>query len=213
MKIKCLTFVLVCFIACKNDQNKTGLQSSQVSADSSIVRKNSEAVPNAIEEIKKEYAILHSQLEANKFKSSTFTYDCDNEISGEIKYYSDQSEIRVIEHSYAEHDHFSGSERYFIKNGKVFFIFKEDTEWSFDGGTPEKPITRDDITERRVYLQNGQPIKCLEKKYSIRSNTPTPPSPDGIPGKEVICNTTALMKTYQSLINNKNQTGAVKKCL
>jgi len=213
MKILCIAASLLIIFSCKNDKDKTA-RKEQVSKDSIIIKNDpvTTAATDPIEEIKKEYGMLQAGLESKKFSSRGFTYDCNEEPSGEVKFYSDKDEIRVIEHFYSEHSHFSASEKYFIKNGKPFFIFRQETVWNFDGGTPEKPITKDDITETRIYLQNDKILKCLEKKYSIRSDNKDQTSPDTIPGKETQCNTDEVMKTYQSLLKNKDKKGEIK-CL
>jgi len=204
-------FLLV--FSCKNDKVK--MSQATFPKDTLTSKKDSRQLKNAtdpIEEIKNEYSRLQEQLQAKKLTSAHLTYDCNEEPSGEITFYTDKGEIKVIEHFYAEHSHFSASEKYFIKNGQPFFIFKEETVWNFDGGTPEKPITKDDITETRIYLQNEKILKCLEKKYSIRSDNKAQPSPDTIPSKETQCDTDELMKTYQSLLRNKDKKGEIK-CL
>lgn len=200
---------LVFIFSCTNDKDKTALKTS-ASKDSLIVKKDSTTDP--IDQIKIEYSNLQKQLESKKLTSTGFIYNCNDERSGKVTYYSDQKEIRIIEHSYDEYSHFGSTEQYFIKDGNLFFIFKEDTGWNFDGGTPEKPITKDDITESRIYIRNNKSIKCLEKQYSIRSNATEKPSPDKIPNKETQCNTDELMKTYQSLLKNRDKKGEIK-CL
>ncbi|MEF9478522.1 hypothetical protein OWR28_13170 [Chryseobacterium sp. 1B4] len=165
MKILVLTASLLLFVSCKNEKDKIVPRES-ISRDSSVVKKDpvkTNTAQNPIDQIKKEYAVLQAQLEAKQLNSSKFSYDCHDEPSGEVIFYSDKDEIKVIEHFYAEHSHFSASEKYFIKDGKLFFVFRQETVWNFDGGTPEKPVTKDDITETRIYLQNNQPLKCLEK--------------------------------------------------
>lgn len=206
-----LSTVLVFMLSCKSDQDKT-IQKVSVSKDSLKDSVQSKSTADPIDEIKKEYTRLQTQLNAKKLTSTDFTYNCDDEITGKVTFYSDNQGIRMIEHSYDEQSHFGSTEQYFIKDGNVFFIFKEDTVWNFDGGTPEKPITKDDITESRIYIQNNKPIKCLEKKYSIRSDEKSKPSPDKIPGKETPCHVDELMKTYQSLLKNKDKKGEIK-CL
>lgn len=200
-------------MSCKKADNKEKALLPSSGADSSAVKKASETdSSDPIDNIKKEYNRLHALLEAKKFTTKGFTYNCNEEPSGEVTFYSDKNEIKVIRHSYAEHSHFSATEQYFIKNGKPFFIFREEAIWNFDGGTPEKPITKDDITETRIYIQNGKPIRCLEKKYSIRSDDSEKPDPSKIPGKEIHCTIEDLMKTYGLLIKNKDQKEE-KQCL
>jgi len=213
MKILFIAAGLLLLFSCKNKEDK--INHKQPASKDSIISKNdtiTTAATDPVEEIKKEYGNLQSLLESKKFSSKGFTYNCNEEPSGEVKFYSDKNEIKVIEHFYAEHSHFSASEKYFIKNGKPFFIFRQETVWNFDGGTPEKPITKDDITETRLYLQNDKILKCLEKKYSIKSDNKAKPSPDTVPSKEVQCNTDEPMKTYRSLLRNKDKKGEIK-CL
>lgn len=217
MKTLFLTAALLLSFSCKKDQNKTVLP-EPVSNDSLAVTKDTtqaeqiENISDPIEEIKKEYAVLQGQLEAKKLGFKGFTYNCNEEPSGEVKFYSDKDEIKVIEHFYAEHSHFSATERYFIKNGKPFFIFREETVWNFDGGTPEKPITKDDITETRIYLQNDKPLKCLQKQYSIRSDNKQKNVADQTAGKEIKCSVDEVLKTYHSLLKNKDRKGEIQ-CL
>ncbi|WP_276966107.1 hypothetical protein [Chryseobacterium sp.] len=214
MKILVLTAGLLLFVSCKNEKDKTSPKES-ASIDNSVVKKDSvkaDITENPIDQIKKEYAVLQAQLEAEKLSSSKFSYDCNDEPSGEVIFHSDKEGIKVIEHFYAEHSHFSASEKYFIKEGKPFFIFRQETVWNFDGGTPEKPVTKDEITETRMYLQNNQLLKCLEKKYSIKSHQKEKTAPDTIPGKKIMCNMEEIVKSYQSLLKHKDQKGSIQ-CL
>ncbi|MDR6457783.1 hypothetical protein J2786_000876 [Chryseobacterium vietnamense] len=214
MKNLFLAAGLLLIVSCKNKKEKTSYKES-VSKDSFIVKKDSmqsSTAEDPIDEIKKEYAALQAQLETKKLSSSKFNYDCNDEPSGEVIFYSDKDEIKVIEHFYAEHSHFSGSEKYFIKDGKPFFIFRQETVWNFDGGTPEKPVTKDNITETRIYLKNNQPLKCLEKKYSIKSDQKEKTAPDTIPGKEIQCSVDEILKRYESLLKHRDQKGSIQ-CL
>jgi hypothetical protein len=213
MKTMLIAAILLLAVSCKNDKDKAA-HTTSVSTDSMIVKKDSpqQNTDDPIAEIKKEYSMLQAQLETKKLRSNGFTYNCNEEPSGKVTFFSEKGEIKVIEHFYTEHSHFSASERYFIKNGEPFFIFREETVWNFDGGTPEKPITKDDITETRIYLQHNKPLKCLEKKYSIRSDSKEKNISDQISGKEIQCNTDELLKTYQSLLKHKDQKGEIK-CL
>ncbi|REC78568.1 hypothetical protein DRF60_08955 [Chryseobacterium elymi] len=213
MRTMLIAAILLLAFSCKKDKNKA-THTTSVSTNSMILKKNppQKHTADSIAEIKKEYGILQTHLEAKKLRSNGFTYNCNEEPSGEATFFSDKDEVKIIEHFYTEHSHFSASEKYFIKNGEPFFIFKKETVWSFDGGTPEKPITKDDITETRIYLQNNKPLKCLEKKYSIRSDSKEKNISDQISGKEIQCSPGELLKTYQSLLKHKNQKGEIK-CL
>jgi hypothetical protein len=76
--------------------------------------------------------------------------------------------------------------------------------WTFDGA---EGATRDDITEQRIYLVNELPVKCLEKKYSTRSNTTNNPRPETIANKEAKCRSAAdILKPYRLLTKYHNKT-------
>ncbi|ROH99675.1 hypothetical protein [Chryseobacterium daecheongense] len=204
-------FLIICFLtffSCKKENNQnTGKNST--SSDSSVISQTKvDSVKNEsspVEEIKKEYEKFQDLLITKKLDSVKFEYDCNGERSGKVVFYSDKEGLRIIQHSYAEYSHFSSVENYYVKNNKPFFIFKEDVSWNFDGGTPEKPITKDDITEQRIYLQNNKAIKCLEKNYSIRSGDSHNPNPQKTANKEVNCSDEELLKTYQLLMKNKEK--------
>lgn len=211
MKTTILLLSLVFITSCKKETNKTADQHSSDTLAS--VPKTSSVKENkvlTVEDIKREYGILNAELSKGKLDSAGFKYECD-ERSGEVTFYSDKEGLKVVKHFYAEYSHFSSVENYFIKNGTPFFILKEDTSWNFDGGTPEKPETKDDITEQRIYLQNGKVIKCLEKNYTVKSSGSNP-DPAKIANKEIQCSGEELLKMYKSLMKNKEKKGEIK-CL
>lgn len=172
------------------------------------IRNDSAAASKSLsdaEGIKKEYAQLNSLLEFKKLDSSAFSYSCNDEITGDVVFYYEKGALRSVKHFYAKHSHFSSSEQYFIHNNQVFFIFQQDASWNFDGGTPEHPITKDDITEKRIYLNGNTPLLCLEKQYSIRSEGSRNPDPNSVSNKEVPCNIEDLMSTYQSIMRHEKE--------
>lgn len=161
--------------------------------------------------IKLEYNLVNDQLKNKKLDSVGFEYECE-EISGNVVYYSEKGKLKVVKHFQAD-SHYSSTENYFINDGKLYFIFKDDTVWSFDGGTPEKPITKDDVTEQRFYLVDNKAIQCLEKKYTLRSNSTDNPKSENVPNKEMEnCSVAELQKSFDLLMKNKDQKGSVK-CL
>ncbi|SDR12634.1 hypothetical protein SAMN05421664_3679 [Chryseobacterium soldanellicola] len=208
-----LSVLSLCLIISCHKETKTKLQNKSSEGIGNL-KKDSAKIQNdsikTVDDIKKEYSILNTLLTSKKLDSTSFNYNCD-EREGEIVLYYQNKKLKIVKDFYSEHSHFSSSTKYFVNNDHVFFIFKEDTSWNFDGGTPEKPITKDDITEKRIYLQNGNAIQCLEKEYSIRS-VGNNPDPDKITNKETKCDIGELMKNYQSILKNKDKKGEIK-CL
>lgn len=202
-KLLLLPCVILLF-SCENkkrdsqDLKSTSENLQSVSKDSI----NNKKSPQTIDEIKMEYATLNNQIIAQKLDSTSFEYECD-EISGNVVYYSLNGELKSIKHFHGD-SHFSSVENYYLKSGKPFFIFQQETLWSFDGGTPEKPETKDDIIENRYYYINNKLEYCRDKKYSIRTKNHS--KPENISdGESKNCNDTELSKNFEKLLKNKDK--------
>lgn len=213
MKITLISLSLLLAISCKKEKSKT-LQNKSSDNDT-VTLKNDLKIQNdsvkTIADIKTEYARLNNLLISRKLDSTKFNYNCD-EKEGEVILYFQYKKLAAVKDFYSEHSHFSSSTTYFVKNDQVFFIFNDETVWNFDdGGTPEKPETKDDIKEKRIYILNNKAVQCFEKNYSLRSkgnNT----NPESITNKEIKCDIDGFMKTYQLILKNRNKRGDIK-CL
>lgn len=207
MKILITILCLALVISCKKESN-SAIQNE--SSKDSLTGKNdstqSNENPQNIDEIKKEFAAINDKLLAQKLDSTGFDYNCE-EIEGDVHFYYENKKLKMVKHFFAD-SHFSSATQYYVKNDTVFFIFKDDTVWQFDGGTPEKPITKDSINQQRIYLQNGNPIECLKKSFIIRSVGQNV-NPENVPNKEGTCDVKELMTTYQTILNNKNSKNKV----
>lgn len=192
-------FLLI--LSCKKDiENKVSNLGSKVKSHSLNIDNNLKTVDG----IKQEYNLVNSQLLAKKLDSVSFEYECD-EISGNIVYYSDKGSLKVVKHYQAD-SHFSSTETYFVNDEKPYFIFQDETVWSFDGGLPDKPITKDDVTEKRYYIDDNKTIQCLEKKYTLKSNSANNPKSENIPNKEMKnCSIVELQKSFDKLMKNKDR--------
>ena len=203
-----LIFGIFLIFSCKNENDKktpvsSELISSKVKSHSLSLSKNL----NSIDGIKQEYNLVNSQLIGKKLDSASYKYECE-EISGNVVYYSEKGKLKVIKHFQAD-SHFSSTEQYFVNDEKPYFIFKDDTVWSFDGGTPEKPVTKDEVTEQRFYIVDNRSIQCLEKKYIFKSNSRNNSKTENIPNKEMKnCSIAELQKTYNLLMKNKDRRGS-----
>lgn len=177
--------------ASKNESNKTSEISVKISLQNT-------------DEIKAAYTKINQQINAKKLDSTSLNYEC-NERSGTVVYYSQNGKIRSIKHSFSEYSHYSAIENYFVNNDQPFFIFQQETVWNFDGGTAEKPETKDEITEKRLYYINNKLEKCLEKKYTVRSAEKSRINPENIKNYESkTCPDKELMKTFTMITQNKN---------
>ena len=213
MKITVLSLSLLLIMACKKEESK--IMQNNLSKDNLIVKNDSlqtstDSIKN-IADIKKEYGNVNNLLTSKKLDSTSFTYNCD-EREGEVTLYYQDENLKVIKDFYSEHSHFSSSTKYFVKDDQVFFIFNDETVWNFDdGGTPERPETKDDIKEKRIYILNNKAVQCFEKNYSIRSKGNNQ-DPGSIANKETKCDISELMKKYQLILKNKDKKGDIN-CL
>ncbi|WP_374458816.1 hypothetical protein [Chryseobacterium taeanense] len=206
MKITILSICLLFIVSCKKEKTET-LQNNS-SRDSLLLKNDSLKIQNdsvkTIADIKKEYENINNLLTSKKLDSTTFSYNCD-EREGEVTLYYQNNKLKIVKDFYAEHSHFSSATKYFVKDNQVFFIFNEETIWNFaDGETPEKPETKDDIKEKRIYILDHKVAQCFEKNYSILSKGNNP-DPKSIANKETKCDISELMKKYDMILKNKDK--------
>lgn len=200
---------LLALFSCKDTSNKT-LTTNENSSKSvdKTQSVNQEKNTSTINFIKKEYSSLQNKLQNKLLDSTYLDYNCDEEgKAGSVTYFSEKGSLKIIKHSYGEYSHFEATEMYYVSNNTPFFLFKKETYWTFDGGTVNKPETKDDITERRIYLAENKVIEYLEKNYTIKSKDKNNPIANNIANKKGEFNADELLKTYQLLLKNKNKKG------
>lgn len=198
-----LMLLFVCISACKersgsNDKGSRRAREKDTGTDSLMRSGEPGQSQTSIEAIQKAYADIVTKLVSGALDSTAFKYSCHNEKSGTVSYFTESGQLRLIVHRYNEYDHFSAVDRYFVKDSTLFFAYTSSVTWAFESG-PEG-ATRDNITEKRVYLVNEQPIKCLEKKFVIRSRAADNPRAETVPSREVDCpSAEAVRKPYRLL--------------
>ncbi|MFC4163024.1 hypothetical protein ACFOWU_05115 [Epilithonimonas zeae] len=192
---------LLLIFSCKKDiEHKVSDLGSKVKSHSLDIDNNL----NSVDRIKQEYSSVSSKLLAKKLDSVGFEYECE-EMSGNVVYYSEKGKLKVVKHFQAD-SHFSSTETYFVNDGKPYFIFQDETVWSFDGGLPDKPETKDEVKEKRYYIVDNQAIQCLEKEYTLKSNSSNNPKSENIPNKEMKnCSIVELQKSFDILMKNKGR--------
>ena len=184
----------------KKTDVSTDLITSKVNSHSLNLNKDLSTVDG----IKQEYNLVNTQLLEKKLDSVGFKYECE-EKSGNVVYYSENGNLKMVKHFQAD-SHYSSTENYFVDEGKPYFIFKDETVWNFTGGTPEKPETKDDVTQQRFYIVNEKAIQCLEKKYTLKSNSSNNPKSENVPNKEMKnCSIGELQKSFDLLMKNKDR--------
>jgi len=213
--MKNLIYIFILLISISCGENKSHKASSQQVIDTTATSKGKEDIRNitgaitSIEDIRKEHSYIQSRAASKILDSTTFNYNCNGEKEGKVTYFYEQEQLRLIRHVYNEYSHFSATDEYFIKDDELFFVFYNQMAWNFAGQNQ----TQDNITERRFYIVNNQPVHCLEKKFSINSNDNNPTESNEVPNKEIEC---ALfedaLKDYKKLFKLREQNGEIE-CL
>ncbi|RZK53668.1 MAG: hypothetical protein EOO87_12360 [Pedobacter sp.] len=172
-------FCLLFFIACNSPEQKSYSRTAD-SADTAV-KTDSDSLtsagvlkmPKNVNEIKNVYTLTNSLLAKGELDSVSYKYNCYNEKSGTITYFTANGKLRLIKHSYAEYDHHNATDQFFVIDDVLYFVFYNRVYWSFESGAAVEGATKDDITEQRFYLVDNKSIQCLEKKFSISSKDKT----------------------------------------
>lgn len=172
-------FCLLFFMACNSPEQKSGSGNSD-SVDTTFARDSDDVkstnvvkIPKNVNEIKSVYTLTNNQLAKGELDSVSYKYNCYNEKSGTITYFTANGKLRLIKHSYAEYDHHNATDQFFVFDDVLYFVFYNRVYWSFESGAAVEGATKDDITEQRFYLVDNKSIQCLEKKFSISSKDKT----------------------------------------
>ena len=164
-----------------------------------------------IKDIRSKYATVASLKEKGALKAEVLEYSCpDYPAQGTVSFYSQGNEVKLIEHSFSEGDHYGGKEQYFVWDSQLFFCFSDVGTWMFDMGTMEGDElvsqTKDVITESRFYFHKEKAVRCLVKNYEIRSRDKEKVKPENIPNEETDClDSEEVMSKFKTLMALKDR--------
>jgi len=155
-----------------------------------------------VADIKKEYTYVTSRIESSRMDSASFNYNCNDEKKGTVTYFTENGQLRMIKHAYNEYSHFSAVDNYFVKDSTPFFVLQRRLAWSF----VDEKQTKDDVTENRVYIIDQKPVKCLQKEFTVYSNTKDAPQANTVANKEIKCSSLEpISKKFGLLLKYINQ--------
>jgi hypothetical protein len=207
--------ILLCILACTQQSGpneKTAHYDRMKDTTKSSLDTAIEPVKSLtdIGSIQRAYNEISTKATAGDFDSTSFKYSCRGEKGGTVSYFTEKGKLRLIVHRYNEYDHYSAEDHYYVKDSLLFFTLRKSVVWAFESG-PEGS-TKDNIKERRVYLVADKPIKCLEKKFIIRSQATNNPRSEDVPSRNVDCPSPAtVMEPY--LLLTKYRNNPTKECL
>ncbi len=204
---------LVLLISCHQEQ-KTNIDSkasvvvdTASKATSGSKLQEAFVTPHSVAEIKGAYAITIDKLSKGQLDSVSFKYNCQEERSGTVTYFSEKGVLRIIRHQYNEYDHHEATDQYFLNNDRtLFFVHLNRLSWSFESVVGKDGATKDDIIERRIYVVDSKAIQCLEKRFTTRSQAKDNPTSETVANKQVACKPIKpLLKNFQQLLDFKNR--------
>lgn len=203
---------LVLLISCHEEQKTNSDYKSSTERDtaskaiSDSKLKEDFVAPHSVAEIKEAYAITVDKMNNGQLDSVSFEYNCQEERSGKVTYFSEKGVLRSIRHQYNEYDHHEAIDQYFLnEDSTLFFAYLNRLSWSFDSVVGKDGATKDDIQEQRIYVVNKQAIQCLEKRFTTRSQATDNPTSESVPNKQVVCKPIKpLLKNFQQLLDFKN---------
>ena len=191
MKILIYLLLLVIFTSCdqqpKSSSSLSGSETDTVGKTNERDSDELEVSLNSPGAIQLEYTAITGGIAKGSLDSVAFKYNCNNEKGGTVTSFSENGILRLLRHSYHEYDHYEATVEYFVKDSLLFFVFSKELSWSFDSNAPETGGTKDNITEKRMYIVNQQVVKCLEKKYVTYSYKKSNPLPEKVANQEVKC--------------------------
>lgn len=203
----CKVFILLSCSSCIDQSETDDRRLGKAQATQNMTAKNIQKAQDnkplrTVQDIQQAYTAISTKLKDGALDSISFKYSCNNEKSGTVSYFSDKGKLRLIVHRYNEYSHFSGVDKYFVKDSTLFFVYKNSVLWSFNG---PQGSTKDSITEQRVYLIDQQPIKCLQKTFVVYSHAANNPRSEEIMNKEVNCTSQkSVIKPYRLLAKYRN---------
>ncbi|WP_437789977.1 hypothetical protein [Sorangium sp. So ce693] len=111
---------------------------------------------------------LYQDIQArNDLKRSELRFECaGGEGRGELRLYQADGAVQKAEIAAADAGHGESTYQFYYDQGQLVFALHDDGSWAFDGtrGTPDKPATTSSVTQRRYYLQEGEPVLCIKKQ-------------------------------------------------
>lgn len=208
MKRYIILLIGVVLFSCKDQTSETKIPEDQPSS----VKTENNSKDQILNAIRNRFSTIEKQRKNAKLDTTSFTYNCYNEKSGSVIFYTENDSLRLIEHRYNEYSHHEATDWYYIENDQPYFIFYDRLDWSFDGQSQNENDTKESITETRIYLKDGKILKCLQKKFDRRGGEAK--NSDSIPNSKIDCDEYQdYLSDFKKLHSKIAETGSKQECL
>ena len=147
--------------------------------------------------IQKAFGETERAIADNRYQQASIGYECASMGErGRVVFYEDESGLQKITFWHG-HDHGGVTKDYYLQDGRLYFAFVTQDQWHFVSGDPQE--TESTVKEQRIYLDEGQPVKCLRKEFTYVGGEDDNPT-NSIPNKTVSCDTTLMNEINQDLL-------------
>jgi hypothetical protein len=201
---------LICFSCGQpqqtQEQTTAPIDSATVPKQTAIVATvSADTAPSTVEQIRQRYITIQNKLSRGQLDSTAVKYDCNQERSGTVTYFSDHGKLVLIKHRYNEYSHFSATDHYYVNKDSLYFAYLNSTSWSFESGKAAEGATQDNITEQRIYLAKAKPLLWLQKKYVTHSPSTSQTQSAAQPNKKLNNKPVApVLKDFNRLMHFKD---------
>ena len=145
----------------------------------------------SIADIREKFSIISQAVKDSAYRKVETPIGCEvDPIEGTLSYYFDGEDLRYVSYSVAEGDHSWFQYTYYVWDDRLFFAFHERGYWQFDTGANVDGTlseTIDYLSEHRYYFADQQPIRCLEKKWEVKSVDTKQAKANEIPNTSIDC--------------------------
>ena len=140
---------------------------------------------------------IENELRNKLLREKVQEFVCENQDgSGTLsRYFNENGELVYMQHVQGI-GHYSKVQKFYFKQGKLFFIHEIEESWKpIDMNSEGEMLTAADIDEKRTYLVNNKIIDQLQKSYS-KSDIDTINNSDLAPNIQIKTN---LNQTYTQM--------------
>lgn len=156
-----------------------------------------------IQDIRQKFSYIMKAKSDNLLTTTEFSYECPYEPGeGTITFFYEGEALRLVEYSFHEGEHYGGTDQYFVWNDELFFAYYDHGSWRFDyeNGDFSNPQTVDEITQKRFYFDNQQPIRCLLKQFERYSRNIHHLASHDVPNQETSCDEAQTVQSTFKLL-------------
>lgn len=195
-------FFILTILACSEKESSDGNRLDNKTTEVQVNSKPTIKKMQSVSDIRASYAEINERIRTKSLDSSFFKYNCNDEKSGIVTFFKEKGKVRLIRHSHSEYSHFSATNEYFVESDSVFFIYSKEVQWTF----ADQNKTRDEIVEKRFYVLNDQPVKCLQNESTVLVSSAESNVLKATSNKKINCSSfRPMLMQFKKLISLQDQ--------